>query len=87
MEYTEAIETIKSNYPPTQYTMLREALDLAMNALQKQIPQKPIKVSWMPTTCPNSDCDEELSDSLGDGYYKDQTHLKFCSCGQQLDWD
>ncbi|GIO42504.1 hypothetical protein [Paenibacillus apis] len=31
----EAIQAIKSNYPPESYTMLREALDMAMNALQQ----------------------------------------------------
>lgn len=30
----EAIQAIKSNYPPENCTMLREALDMAMNALQ-----------------------------------------------------
>lgn len=33
MTYTEAIEAIKKNYPPENYTILREALDLAIEAL------------------------------------------------------
>lgn len=32
----EAIKAIKSNYPPERYTMLREALDLAMDCLEKK---------------------------------------------------
>lgn len=85
MDPKTAIETIKSNYPPEQYTMLREALDLAMQALEKQIPLPPIKASWSPALCPT--CRTELSESVGDGYYKDWISLKHCGCGQNLKWD
>ena len=34
MTKAEAIETIKANYPPENYTMLREALDMAIKALK-----------------------------------------------------
>ena len=37
----EAIEAIQSNYPTSGYYMLREALDMAVSALEKQIPQIP----------------------------------------------
>ena len=37
----EAIETIKSNYPTSGYYMLCEALDTAIEALEKQLPKKP----------------------------------------------
>ena len=33
----EAIKAIKCNYPPENYTILREALDMAMEALEKQM--------------------------------------------------
>lgn len=36
-KYKEAIQAIKSNYPPSNYTMLRDSLDLAIEALEKQI--------------------------------------------------
>ena len=36
MDYQEAIEVIKSNYPPENYTMLREALDLAIKVLSEK---------------------------------------------------
>lgn len=36
----EAIETIKSNYPTSGYYMLCEALDIAIEALEKQLPKK-----------------------------------------------
>ena len=35
-KYKEAIHAIKSNYPPSNYTMLRDGLDLAIEALEKQ---------------------------------------------------
>lgn len=33
----EAIKAIKCNYPPENYTILREALDMAIKALEKQM--------------------------------------------------
>lgn len=36
----EAIGTIKSNYPTSGYYMLCEALDIAIEALEKQLPKK-----------------------------------------------
>lgn len=35
MTSKEAIEVIKANYPPENYTMLREALDLAIKLLEE----------------------------------------------------
>lgn len=35
MTSKEAIEAIKANYPPENYTMLREALDLAIKLLEE----------------------------------------------------
>lgn len=39
----EAIETIQSNMPTSGYYMLRESLDMAISALEKQIPKKPVQ--------------------------------------------
>jgi len=36
LTYKEAVEVIKSNYPPEQYTMFREALDLAIRVLESK---------------------------------------------------
>ena len=36
MTNQEAIETIEANYPPQNYTMLREALDMAISLLKEQ---------------------------------------------------
>lgn len=40
MKVREAIETIKSNYPTSGYYMLCEALDTAIEALEKQLPKE-----------------------------------------------
>lgn len=47
--------------------------------------KQPIFKAYMPTLCPS--CKAELSEDLGDGYYKDLTHIKVCACGQQLKWE
>lgn len=39
MTNQEAIETIKAHYPDERYTMLREALDMAMDVLKAQEPR------------------------------------------------
>jgi hypothetical protein len=85
MDYKQAIETIKSNFPTENYTTLREALDLAIKAMQKQIPTSPIKGNWSPSLCPT--CGAELSEDLGDGYYNNLIFKKICDCGQKLNWD
>lgn len=40
LKVREAIETIKSNYPTSGYYMLCEALDTAIEALEKQLPKE-----------------------------------------------
>ena len=83
MEMTnqEAIETINSNYPDERYTMLREALDMAIKALEKRIP-KPIKQpmgvgSHLMGKCPN--CFQILTQ---------EDHSAYCGmCGQKVKWN
>ena len=81
MTNLEAIETIKSNYPPECYTMLREALDISIGLLENQIPKKPIQTYFdyeykeQKYECPI--CHE--------GLYRNQI---FCDeCGQIIDWE
>ena len=82
----EAIKAIKCNYPPENYTILREALDMAMEALEKQIPEIPdyegdgyadgflVYDTWI---CP----------SCGRYYEVDYDDYKYCpECGQRIDW-
>lgn len=42
IKYEEAINAIKDNKPTSGYIILCEALDMAVSALEKQIPKKPI---------------------------------------------
>ena len=79
----EAIETIKSNYPTSGYYMLCEALDIAMEALEKQLPKKliehhyeePGETPYIKYGCGNG-CKMQPSRSS-----------KYCNqCGQRIDW-
>ena len=55
-------------------------------AMEKQKPKKIIIESYCPTVCPT--CGNELSTSLGDGYYKYPTFLERCpNCGQAILWE
>ena len=56
-----------------------------LKILEKQIPKKPKIESWSPALCPS--CMEELSESIGDGYYKHWYSKKICDCGQKLKWE
>jgi len=72
-----------TQYINTQHIL--DAIDLAILALEKQIPSKPIITNWNPALCPS--CNEELSEHMEDGYYHHYTNLNVCECGQKLKWD
>ena len=78
----EAIECLKSNKPTIGYVMLQESIDMAINALEKQIPMKPVKSEKQVVRYVNT-------------YYCPICNLgitgtniaKWCyHCGQKLDW-
>ena len=83
-KYEEAIEAIKANYPPSNYTMLREGLNLAIEILEKQIPKKYSVTEY----------ETFNGGRLGVGYViicsicKKTVHeFEFCPhCGQKIDW-
>ena len=55
-------------------------------AVEKQKAKEIIIRNWNPTKCPT--CGHELSESLGDGYYKHPTFLERCpECGQAIRWE
>ena len=76
MTNEEAIKVIKCNYPSENYTRLREALDMAIEALEneKQTPKKPINL-----TCPTCGFDR-----IDNSWWV----FTYCpQCGQLLDWE
>ena len=63
-----------------------KANEMAINALEKQIPKKVKIEQWIYTKC---DCGFEFSKHHGDGYYSIplENKTKYCpNCGQKLDW-
>ena len=53
---------------------------------ERETPKKVIVSAWNPDKCPC--CHDELSESLGDGYYSHPTFLERCpKCLQKLVWD
>lgn len=74
MTESEAIKVIKNNRPTSGYTILNEALVMAINALEKQITKKPTKDKYVPELdfCPM--CGTEV------------TNCNYCPlCGQKVD--
>lgn len=84
----KAIEAIKSNYPPENYSILREALDLSITLLEKATPMKPNEetatsefiddhpITVMIYRC--AKCGGRVHPFDGDLYCR--------HCGQALDW-
>lgn len=84
MTNQEAIETIKANYPPENYSMLREALDIALALLEDQ-EAKPMIENERGWNCPA--CGIELIGKTASGYPCDliDLPLNFCPrCGQEV---
>lgn len=74
----EVIETIKSNYPTSGYYMLCEALDIAIEALEKKLPKKTKKLENGDLVC---------SCGLIIQRKNRRTCLYYChNCGQAIDW-
>lgn len=87
MTAQEAINRINFCKPPeAMWGKAHEAFEVAIEALEKQIPKKVVENRWIYTRC---DCGHEFSIHHGDGYYsipyKQKTN--YCpDCGQKLDW-
>ena len=58
-----------------------EASSMAISALQKQIPIKPIQKESGWYYCPTCDTKVPVSNNFCAGYYRDKI-----GCGQKLDW-
>lgn len=90
MTESEAIEVIEKNRPTSGYVMLNEALDVAIKAIRKQIPKKPIfdfnsldNLSRFHCTCGNIIW---VHHDIGTMDNNDAPN--YCSnCGRKLDWN
>lgn len=75
----KAIEAIKSNYPPENYSILREALDLSIVLLEKATPKKCLGLSISHDgrlgNCP---CCNKIVRAR-------DNKPNICACGQALD--
>ena len=79
----EAIEAIKSNYPSKgTYTILAEALDMAMSALEKQIPKEPIEKESGWYYCPTCNTQVPAYAKSCCGSYPGKQ-----GCGQRVEWE
>ena len=77
MTYEEAIKVIESNRPTSGYTMLCEALDIAKEAIEKQIPKKPYLDN------DNGIYEKEYCPACNRSLFPNDP---YCRCGQKLDW-
>ena len=74
-DYQKMKSRIKNNYPPSNYSMLREALDISMELLDKATPMKPLKEHGY-TKCPI--CFRIVSEQYN----------TYCGdCSQAIDWE
>ena len=86
----EAIEVIEKNRPTSGYTMLNEALDMAIKALEKQIPKKPIFDFNSSDTSSKFHCTCGTSINVYHdiGTMDNNDAPNYCyNCGQKLNWD
>ena len=85
----EAIECLKSNKPTTGYIMLQEAVDMAIQALEKQIPKKPIMKPYYKDMEEEYLCCPTCGEILTDRRPMDNKDFYFhcLSCGQKFNWE
>ena len=84
MTIEEAIKQLELNRPPA-YTELREAIDMAIAALEKQIPKKPFK-PFGTHSYKCSNCWKFVAHEVDDNF--DLANLaEWCPyCGQKIGW-
>jgi hypothetical protein len=97
MTASEAIETIQFDLEiggEIQSQVMHDAIDVAIQALEKQIPKKPNKTidsSWGTQkeshTCPVCDCDLTEVYFIAPQESKIKEKITYCeACGQAIDW-
>lgn len=97
MTASEAIETIQFDLEiggEIQSQVMHDAIDVAIQALEKQIPKKPNKTidsSWGTQkeshTCPVCDCDLTEVYFIAPQESKIKEKITYCeACGQAINW-
>lgn len=82
MTNEEAIIDIRKNIQPI---IGGKSLDIAISAIEKQIPKKPLNVEKHYYKCPY--CKQDLGISEDDIFVYEMPTPMYCSnCGQALDW-
>ena len=82
MNEQQALKELREKILPK---MSSPALEIAVQALEKQIPKTVERHKWQLSKCPC--CGTELGEWLEDGYHQDYDHLNIClECGQKLSW-
>ena len=84
-EFKQRLELIEKCYRG-EVENYKQALELGVKTLEKQIPKKVKIEQWIYTKC---DCGYEFSRHHGDGYYSIplENKTKYCpNCGQRLNW-
>lgn len=86
MTKQEAVETIKANYPPSNYTDLREALKIAIHCIKESEPIIPIAQGDDSYMCDN--CGETVGwEEMNCGGIS-MVKYKYCpECGMKVKWD
>lgn len=86
MTAKEAIEILKEEHDYTQFlSYVNQALEMAIKALEKQIPKKAISTYKGHYKCPT--CENYIDITDDDLYVYEIEPPKCCDeCGQALDW-
>ena len=85
----EAIECLKRNKPTIGYVMLQESIDMAIQALEKQIPKKPIMKPYYKDMEEEYLCCPTCGEILTDRIPMDNKDFYFhcLNCGQKFNWE
>ena len=91
MTESEAIEAIQFDLRiggEIHSQALRNAVDVGIKALEKQIPKKPIRhTAWENFKCPTCGSAEIVQYDTEYREYDKDCKFEYCSdCGQKLDW-
>lgn len=86
MTYEEVINLLREIRQDSYRIDYSQAIDIAMDAVERRMPKTPIIELYEPAYCPN--CDSILSESLGDDCFRHYRGLDMCpNCGQVLNWE